>query len=55
MDTIRRYPRTLAEAFPHERACALERPRPTRRVLRGMGWLFVGAMGLVLVTVAVRP
>lgn len=28
MDTTRRYPRTLAEAFPSDRAPAIERPAP---------------------------
>jgi len=27
--TTRKHPRTLAEAFPDERACAIERPAPT--------------------------
>lgn len=26
-NTVRRYPRSMSEAFPDERACAIERPR----------------------------
>jgi hypothetical protein len=35
--TTRRFPRSLAEAFPDERACAVERPR--RRT-----WLYEAGM-----------
>lgn len=49
--TTRRYPRTLAEAFPDVRAPAIERPRPIPRFDRIAGvalaivlGVFVGAL-----------
>lgn len=27
--TVRRFPRSMAEAFPRDHACAIERPRPS--------------------------
>lgn len=41
--TTRRHPRSLAEAFPDERACAIERPAPRR--FDPVPW--VAAVGLV--------
>ncbi|MCX8003681.1 MAG: hypothetical protein N2688_01805 [Burkholderiaceae bacterium] len=49
--TTRRYPRTLAEAFPAERACALERPAPRRwldRAWAAAGWIGLTAIGVLL-------
>ena len=50
--TVRRFPRTLAEAFPRDYACAIERPR--RRfgsfvadVIFAVALGLVGAMVLV--------
>lgn len=47
--TTRRFPRTLAEAFPDERAFAIERhARPMRNAERIAGWLLASAMGGLL-------
>lgn len=47
--TVRRYPRTTAEAFGGtEYACAVERPEPTPSIAV-VGWICaVGLVGLVL-------
>ncbi len=47
--TTRRYPRTLAEAFPDERFFAIERhTRPMRTAERAAGWLLATALGSLL-------
>jgi hypothetical protein len=48
--TSRRYPRTLAEAFPRDHACAVEHYRPTNGRLHDLlratvGWVCVVAIG----------
>ncbi len=45
LDTTRRHPRTLAEAFPDERAAALHVPRPRAPVFTKP--MFVVALALV--------
>lgn len=44
MDTTRRYPRTLAEAFPDVRAPAIERPAPR---IGPAGWLVVSILAVL--------
>lgn len=49
--TSRRFPRTLAEAFPRDHACAIEHYKPTNQRLQGylraaVGWLCVVAIGV---------
>lgn len=53
-ETTRRFPRSLAEAFPDERACAIERPR--RDLIsaghRAVTWISVVGLVLVVFTIA---
>ena len=50
METTRRFPRTLAEAFPDERAACIERPldKPDRIVFKAC--VAIAAVLLVLVS-----
>lgn len=48
--TSRRFPRSLAEAFPRDHACAVEHYKPTNQRLQGflfaaVGWACVVAIG----------
>lgn len=54
MKTTRRFPRTLAEAFPAERACAIERPPPrVPRLDRYAGIALAVLIGVSLTLVVV--
>lgn len=48
--TTRRYPRSLSEAFPADRACAIERPSPSFSRVCNVGHLIAW---LVPVSIAV--
>jgi hypothetical protein len=50
--TTRKHPRTLAEAYPRDHACAIERP-PPRNVRRwaDLGYVLVGAVSIVVLGV----
>ena len=47
MNNARRYPRTLADAFPDVRACAIEKPMP--RSLRASPSFYIGGLASLLV------
>ena len=48
METTRKYPRSMADAFPDERACAVEIHRPLFNA-----WKFVDRLCAVLLVVLV--
>ena len=49
-NTTRRHPRTLSEAFPDERACAIE--RPARHRFDPVPWVCaVGLVGFIVIAI----
>jgi len=49
--TTRRHPRSMAQAFPREHACAIERYRGPSRFSRQLGVALAIAIGLALAAV----